>query len=210
MKFDDIVYKRRAINFFDTEKDVSEELLSSVVSLAAQAPSSFNLQPWNLIVVREAKEKEKLRGLAWGQPKVSEAPVTLIVLGDKEGWKEGNATLEKNWKQMLETGTMTEEQRSWFIDATKGLYGSSTEAIVSFASKNAAFFSMALMYAATSRGLETHPMDGFDREGVQKAFNIPENYWVPMLIALGYPKPDLELQSPKWRKSSSDIIVSFS
>jgi nitroreductase len=60
---------------------------------------------------------------------------------------------------------------------------------------------MNLMYAATANGLESHPMDGFDHEGVRKAFNIPDNYWVPLLLALGYPKPGLELHPPKWRKS---------
>lgn len=209
MNFSDIVHKRRSINFFDTEKDVSEDLLGRVISLAAQAPSSFNLQPWNVVAVRDGGKKEKLQELAWGQPKVSEAPVTLIVLGDMDGWKEGHATLEYNWRQMLDTGSMGEEQRGWFLDATRNLYGSSEEAVISFAAKNAGFFSMALMYAATSFGLETHPMDGFDREGVKKAFKIPDNYWLPLLIAVGYPKPGLELHPPKWRKTAGDILVNF-
>jgi len=38
---------------------------------------------------------------------------------------------------------------------------------------------MGLMYAATSLGLETHPMDGFDHEAVRKAFNIPDNLDFP-------------------------------
>jgi nitroreductase len=68
---------------------------------------------------------------------------------------------------------------------------------------------MGLMYAATSLGLETHPMDGFDHEAVRKAFNIPDNYWIPLLLAVGYRKPGLELNHAKWRKKSSEIVVSF-
>jgi nitroreductase len=65
------------------------------------------------------------------------------------------------------------------------------------------------MYAATSQGLETHPMDGFDHEAVREAFKIPDNYWIPLLLAVGYRKPGLKLHPAKWRKTYDEIVVSF-
>jgi nitroreductase len=209
MDYKDITNKRRSINFFDPERDVSDEQLGQVIDLAAKVPSSFNLQPWNLVVLRDTAHKERLKALAWDQPKVAEAPVTLIVLADKNGWQEGNPTVEKNWEEMVNSGAMVPEQRDWFFNAAKSLYGYSPEASVAYAVKNAGFFAMGLMYAATSLGLETHPMDGFDHEGVRKAFSIPENYWIPILLSVGYKKPDMSLSAPKWRKSADEIIVSF-
>lgn len=209
MNFKDISEKRRSINFFDPGRDISEELLGEVIDLAARAPSSFNLQPWSLMVLRDPEAKRRLKALAWDQPKIEEAPVVLIVLADKDAWKEGHPGLEKNWDMMLKSGGMAPEQREWFIDAAKSLYGWSPEASLAYAVKNTGFFAMSLMYAATSLGLDTHPMDGFDHEGVRKAFNIPGNYWAPLLLAVGYPKPDLEILPPKWRKSKEEIIVSF-
>lgn len=209
MDFKTISEKRRSINFFDEKRDVTDTLLKEMVTIAAKAPSSFNLQPWNLVALRDADSKEKLRALAWDQPKITEAPVTLIVLADKTGWQEGNATLEKNWREMLDAGSMTPEQRDWFLDAAKSLYGSDPEASLAFAVKNAGFFAMGLMYAATSIGLETHPMDGFDREGVRKAFSIPDKYWIPLLISVGYLREGVEVVPPKWRKTYDEIVVSF-
>lgn len=95
------------------------------------------------------------------------------------------------------------------MSAAKNLYNWSSDANLAFAAKNAGFFSMGLMYAATSLGLTSHPMDGFDHEGVRKAFAIPDNFWVPLLLAVGYPKPGLVVQTPKWRKTKEEIIVSF-
>ena len=135
--------------------------------------------------------------------------MTLIVLADKNGWQAGHPTVEKNWQEMLHSGAMGPEQRDWFLDAAKSLYGWSPEASLAFAAKNTGFFAMGLMYAATSLGLETHPMDGFDHEGVRQAFNIPDNFWIPLLLAVGYPQPDLELLPPKWRKTRDEIVVSF-
>ena len=159
--------------------------------------------------MRDREEKERLKALAWNQPKVAEAPVVLIVLADKNGWQEGHPTVEKNWQEMLKAGSMQPAQREWFLNAAKSLYDWSPDANLAFAVKNTGFFAMSLMYAATSLGLESHPMDGFDHEGVRKAFNIPENYWIPLLLAVGYRKPGLELTAAKWRKTKEAIFVSF-
>ena len=209
MNFKEISKERRSINFFDPDRDVPEQTLMEVIDIAANTPSSFNLQPWNLIVLRDSEEKEKLKKLAWDQPKVTEAPVVLIVLADKKGWAEGHPVFEKNWKKMLESGSMNEDQRGWFLDSTKALYDWSPNANLAFAAKNTGFFAMSLMYAAKSLDLETHPMDGFDHEAVKKAFNIPDHYWIPLLLAVGFKKPGLELHPPKWRKSYQEIVVSF-
>jgi len=209
MNYKEIVDKRRAVNFFDTDRQVPEELLRQMIDLAAKAPSSFNLQPWNLMVLQDAEAKARLRKLAWDQPKVTEAPVTLIVLADTSGWREGHGIVEKNWSEMLAAGMMKPEQRDWFLGAAASLYGWSTDASIAFAVKNTGFFAMALMYAATSLGLETHPMDGFDHEAVRKAFNIPDSYWVPLLLAVGYLRPGIEVMPPKWRKGCDEIVVDF-
>lgn len=209
MNFKEITRKRRSINFFDPQKDVPQDLLAQMVEQASHTPSSFNLQPWNLMVLRDPDEKERLKALAWDQPKVVEAPVVLIVLADMKGWQEGHPVFEKHWDTMVNSGAMQTEQREWFLNATNSLYNWCPQANLAFAAKNTGFFAMSLMYAATGLGLETHPMDGFDHEGVKKAFNIPDHFWIPLLLALGYRAPDLELHPPKWRKRYDEIVVSF-
>lgn len=209
MDFKDVITQRRAVNFFDSEKPVPEDLLRAMIEMAARAPSSFNLQPWSLIILRDPDEKMKLRKLAWDQPKVSEAPVVLIVLADRDAWKEGHPFVEKNFREMVHVGSMKEEQHAWFLNACNNLYGTSTERRQAFACKNVGFFAMALMFAARHLGLDTHPMDGFDHEGVRKAFHIPDNYWIPLLMAVGHFDTSKTLTAPKWRKTFEEIVVSF-
>lgn len=202
MDFKEILEKRRAINFFDPEQDVTETQLHSIIREAANAPSSFNLQPWKLKVVRSPEKKATLRKLAFDQPKITEAPVVLIVLADREGWQEGCDTLEKHF-----SNAMQPDQRDWFINTTKALYGGSDESSQAFANKNAGLFAMSLMYAASAQGLDTHPMDGFDLDGVRKAFDIPARYWIPMLIAVGKRTVDLDLPPKAWRQSIDEMIL---
>lgn len=209
MDFKEVINGRRAVNFFDTKKEVSEELIRELVKTAAKAPSSFNLQPWSLMVLRDQEEKMRLRKLAWDQPKVSEAPVVFIVLADRDAWKAGHPFVEKDFDEMVSAGSMSREQHDWFLNACSGLYGESEAKQQAFACKNTGFFAMALMFAAKHLGLDTHPMDGFDHEGVRKEFGIPENYWIPLLLAVGYFDETKKLHPPKWRKAYEEIVVKF-
>jgi len=68
---------------------------------------------------------------------------------------------------------------------------------------------MSLMLAAKSLGIDTHPMDGFDLDAVRAEFKIPDNYWIPMLIAVGYFRSDMTLSPRKWRKTVDEIVVRF-
>ncbi|MGA2331692.1 MAG: nitroreductase family protein [Syntrophales bacterium] len=205
MEFTKTMTERRAVNYFDPGKPVTDDQLKKIVETAALAPSSFNLQPWQLIVVKSPADKERLKAVAWNQPKITEAPIVLIVIADRGGWKSGHPTFENVWQNMLDLSYMKPAQREWIEEGTKSLYDGNEKALA-FAVKNAAFFGMALMVAAKDAGLDSHPMDGFDHEGVRKAFNVPDNYFVPMLIAVGYFNDKYKLMPPKWRKSYDEIV----
>lgn len=209
MDFNHVIHTRRAVNFFDTTKDVPADLVRQVIEMASKTPSSFNLQPWSLMALTDKNEKLRLQQHAMNQPKVSEAPVTFIVLADRKGWADENPFVERTFQEMIKTGAATEGSRDWFKGARKKLYGGDEETQLAFACKNAGFFAMSLMLSAKSLGLDTHPMDGFDQAAVKKEFNIPDHYWIPVLIAMGYFDQSKELAPPKWRKSVDDILVRF-
>ncbi len=209
MDFKNVIENRRAVNFFDSKKDVPDRLLREMVELAAKAPSGFNIQPWSLIILKDQDSKMRLRQHAWGQEKVTDAPVTMIVLADMDGWKPENAFAEKNFNEMVKSGAMSPEQEDWFKETCMSLYGASEARSVAFACKNTGFFAMAMMLAAKSLGLDTHPMDGFDINGVREEFAIPENYWIPLLLAVGYFQEGKTLSPAKWRKSYDDIVIHF-
>ena len=119
MEFKKVMLVRRAVNFFDPTKSIDDETLKNIIETAALAPSGFNLQPWQLIVLRTPAEKERLRAVAWNQPKITDAPVVLIIIADKDGWKWGHPIVEKTWQNMVELGYLKPEQRDWFNGGVK-------------------------------------------------------------------------------------------
>ena len=72
-----VLLDRRATPHFKHDP-VPEEYLEAILSLAAQAPSGYNLQPWRFIVVRDAENRHRLQKAALNQSKVSEAPAAPL------------------------------------------------------------------------------------------------------------------------------------
>src|SRR5690349_7432961 len=99
MELEKIYENRRSVNFFDTSKPLEDSTLKDIINLAVLAPSGFNLQPWQVIAVKSKEAKERLYKLSNNQPKVLEAPMTLIVIGDKSGYEKSNPV----WAEMLQS-----------------------------------------------------------------------------------------------------------
>ncbi len=209
MNFEQITNARRSINFFDPNKPIEPALVRKMVEMAAKTPSSFNLQPWSLIPLIRIEDKLRLQKCSMNQEKISEAPVTMIVLADDYGYKDGHRTVERVFQENIKAGTMTKKQKGWFKKVRNGLYGTDEKISRAFSCKNTGFFAMALMLAAKSLGIDSHPMDGFNHDKVKKEFKIPKNYYIPLLISFGYFDETKTLAEPKWRKDYDDIIVRF-
>lgn len=86
--------QRRSVNSFDKNRSIDASLLKEIVNMAVLAPSAFNLQPWRILVVQSEEAKEQLKALANNQDKVTEAPVTLVLIGNKEGFADENPVWE--------------------------------------------------------------------------------------------------------------------
>src|SRR5205814_6510227 len=56
--------------------------LQTVVSAA----SGFKWQPWRCVLVRDAKQRKRLRAASMNQQKVEEAPVMIVACGDSDAW----------------------------------------------------------------------------------------------------------------------------
>ncbi|MFP4686710.1 MAG: thiol peroxidase [bacterium] len=201
MNFFEIATKRRSVNFFDTEIEITESELEEIINLAALAPSGSNTQPWEVVAVKKPEAKQRLQKCAFDQPKVSEASVTLIMLADPEAFKGDNPTYES----FVRKGYMDEEGLEDFIEQVEDIY-TGLEQADRYAVKNTALFAMSLMYSAKSLGWDTHPMIGFNPDKVKEEFQIPDKYIIPMLISLGKFDEEKELLPRNDRKAAPDFV----
>ena len=192
--------ERRSVNFFDKTKTIAPETLKNIIELASLAPSAFNLQPWKIIIVKSAEAKQKLFELSNKQPKVLEAPVTLIIIGDKNGAAATNSA----WKDL--PALIGEEGTKGAQAGAAYLYTTSEDRKIKFAESNAGLLAMSLMYAAKEYGVDSHPMSRLDFDGVKKAFELSADDTVVMTIGLGYFDTKQKLYPRRSRKPYAEIV----
>jgi len=70
---------RYATKQFDTEKKLSEDQLNTIKEALRMTPSSFGLQPWKFVFVKNPKTREKLKEHAWGQTQITDASHLLVL-----------------------------------------------------------------------------------------------------------------------------------
>jgi len=195
--------ERRSATFFDKNKEISNQQLEEIINLAVEAPSAFNLQPWRIIVVKSEESKKKLFNLSNQQEKILEASVTLIIIGNKEGYANSNPV----WAEMLQSVGGDEKIVTGAQKAAAFFYGSSDERKLKFAESNAGLLSMTIMIAAKDFGVDSHPMSGIDFDGINKEFSLKEEESAVMTIGLGYYDAQKELYPRRPRRLFDEIAT---
>lgn len=196
-----VIEERRSVNFFDPQQSIQQSTLESIINLAVLAPSAFNLQPWRIIAVKSQEGKRQLYNKANNQDKILEAPVTLIVIGDRSGYVPENPA----WNE-LSVMLQDEERLKGSQTFAEDLYGSSEERRIKFAESNAGLLAMSIMYAAKCYKVDSHPMSGIDFAGIKAEFALKESEEVVMLIALGYFDSTKTLYPRRKRRGYAEIV----
>ncbi|MCY7518301.1 nitroreductase family protein, partial [Bacillus safensis] len=87
LSFDTLVRERRSASNFLPNISISREELNSIFEEVKLAPSAFNLQHTQYVVVQTEELKEQVREAAFGQYKVHSASAAIIVLGDPKAYE---------------------------------------------------------------------------------------------------------------------------
>lgn len=176
----EVILERRATNHF-TNEEVPEEILNAILTLGAQAPSGYNLQPWRFIVVRDEENRKRLQKVAFNQPKVAEAPVVIIAIGMKEEWQERAGEVFKEGAERGAGNIETwEKAKDGAIQALTGMAKMDV-----WVNRHTMIAVTTIMLVAEAYGFDTAPMEGFVPDAVKTEFDIPEEAEVVALLAIG-------------------------
>lgn len=193
----EVLQSRRSVREYKADAPISDADLKEILELTTAAPSSWNLQHWRFVVIREQANKEKLLPLAYGQKQVVDAAVTILVLGD----------LQANLVADQVFAGAPAEVRETLLGQINGAYHNNPQLARDEAIRNASLASMQLMLAAKAKGYDTVPMGGFDKDAVVKLLNVPDRYIPVMLIALGVAAAP---GRPSGRMSLDEIVINES
>ncbi len=178
MEFSDIVQQRRSIKSYDTEKSISDAELKELFKEVTLSPSSYNLQHWTFIAVKDSEQKKLLKEAAWGQQQVEDCSVAILVCGKLNAYKDA-PIIYKNTPKEVQEG---------MLPMINDFYEDKEQPQRDEAIRSASLAAMTLMYAATNLGWATGPIIGFDPVATSKLLNLTQAYIPVMLLVLGYQK----------------------
>ena len=173
---------RRTTNKYDSARDIDDAQISALVRLATRAPTAFHLQNWRFIAVRTPEGKARLRTLAFGQPKVTDAAVTFIVVGQLAS----HLVVAERLASSVAAGFMPADVVTGWEGAGKALYFEQPQRQRDEAVRTATFGASQLMFAAQAQGLGSSPMIGFDAAGVAREFGLGSDEVPVVLVTVGY------------------------
>ena len=181
----DVIRERRSTSAFSSSP-VKDEDLKRIIHAGQEAPSSYNMQPWRFIVVRDLEQRKRLRMAAKNQAQVEQAPVVIVACGDTAGWKED---LEQVIQIFRHHGFNSESQIEHKRKNVTADLGSHPN-IGMWVTKQTMIAATTMMWMAEVLGYDTGPMEGFDENAVREVLGIPLHVRVIFLLAIGYLKGD--------------------
>ena len=174
----DAAHARRSIRNYSPQP-VSEKTISALLTAAGKAPSAWNIQPWKVHVIRNQELKNKLQQAAYSQSQVGSSQVLLVITSDMQS---SLANLESRFAYL------GQEKAASQADSVRSVFAKmNTDAQENWARSQANIFLGYLLLVASSLGLGTSPMLGFDAERVKEILGLAQNVQIPALVAVGWP-----------------------
>lgn len=196
MNIIEAIENRRAIKHYDPNHVMPDKDIAELVRLTKLAPSSFNMQNYRLVLVRDSELRKQVRAVAWDQAQVTDASLLVVMCGDQEAYRKDPARYWSHAPQQVQ---------DILVPALVPFYDGKPQLARDEAIRSSALAGMTLMLAARGLGYESCPMVGFDAEAVSKLINLPEDHVISFMIAIG--KPTKEAWPRGERLPDEEVVI---
>lgn len=210
MKLSEIVKQlnwRSAIKSFDPDKKLSETELDQLLEVLRLSPSSYGLQPWKFVVVKDMEIRKKLQAAAHNQSQVVDAS-DFIVLCFKTFL--GQSDVDRYISTMAEVRGVKEEDLEGFKKLLYGFISNKTSAETAIWSTNQTYIALGnLLTACAVAEIDACPMEGFDANKFNDILNLKDTgFSASVACAIGYRNSsDSGSQRKKVRFPKEEVVI---
>jgi len=172
----DAVRERRSVKHYDTNHKLSDEDIEKLMSLAVLSPTSFNIQNWRFVIVKDPEIRKKVRSASWDQSQVTDASLLLVICADLKSWEKNPA---QYWKYA------PKEAQDFLVPAMGEFYEGKEQLQRDEAMRSCGIAAQTLMLVAKSMGYDSNPMIGFNPQKVAEIINLPNEHVLSMFLVIG-------------------------
>lgn len=198
---------RYAVKKFDDQKVVSEDDLETILDAGNLTASSFGLQPYRFVVVKDQSVQEQLVPVSWNQNQVAEASHVIVIAI--------RTNLDHDY--MSSYVAMMESQRDMpegsldpYLDMILGTVGKmDNETIQAWATKQAYIALGSMLAEAADLRIDSCPMEGFLPDQYDQILGLADHQLRSTLVLpIGYRAEDDKHQHyKKVRKPLDEMVV---
>ncbi len=172
----DAIKERRSVKHYDPNHKLTDEEINQVLSLAVLSPTSFNIQNWRFVLVKNPEIRKEIRSAAWDQAQITDASLLLVICADLKSWMKNPAQYWKN---------APKEAQDFLVPAIGPFYEGNEQLQRDEAMRSCGIAAQTIMLTAKSMGYDSNPMIGFDPQKVADIINLPKDHVISMLMVIG-------------------------
>jgi nitroreductase len=183
-EFADAMQFRHACKRFNDDK-IPEAQFAQILEFGRMSPSSFGMEPWRFLVIEDAALRETLRPLCWNQPQITECSHLTVITADNESVRPGSEYVKK----MFARRGLPEEGLQRYLERYESHMTPqfhSREGVEAWTHKQCYIAAANMMTGAATLGIDSCPIEGFEKANVETALQLAPAYSVAIILAFGY------------------------
>ena len=197
---------RYAVKKFDDGKIVPEEKIDTIKEAFNLTASSYGLQPFKLVVIKNKEIQNQLVEHSWNQKQVTQASHVLVMTVPKSYSTEEVSSYFNRVKNIRNTPDEIINPFQEFL--TNTVASKSQEELLSW-NKNQAYLAMGnLLTVCALEEIDSCPMEGFIPEKYDEVLGLEgQNLTSVLVLPIGYRAEDDYMKSQKKvRKNLEEVI----
>jgi len=167
---------RRSVKAFDPTHELTAEEERTLFEHAILSPTSFNMQNWRFVVVKDKGLRQQIREAGFGQAQLTDASLLIVLTADLKAWAKDP---QRYWKDA------PEPVRDAMVSMMGPFYEGNEQLERDEAMRSIGIAAQTLMLAARALGYDSCPMIGFDAGRIAEIIQLPEDHVIGMIVVIG-------------------------
>jgi len=205
MNYLDILNKRFACKRFDDSRKISDQDKQIILEAGRLSPSSFGLEPWQFVLIKDADLRTQLKPACWDQAQITDSSFIIIILNraayhfrpnspyvlKKIARRQLPEAMQKAYESRVQGYLSVENTREW--------------------TKRQCYIALSnMLNAAQSLGISSCPIEGYESEKVieilknRTSIDFGKFELSGVICAFGYSAME---QPKKYRAPMDEIAV---
>ena len=203
MNYLEILKFRHACKIFDESKKISAGEFDFILEAGRLSPSSTGLEQWDFLVVQNKELREKIKAVSWNQAQITSCSHLVVILAKIKEIKVGSSYIDKMIARRADKNIEAIAARQKFFLLSN--FKNDDELTFQWSHEQCMIAATNMMNAAASLGIDSCPIEGFDRHALNEILGLDESEKrVAIVVPFGY---RLNPQPEKLRRQRAEVVT---